>query len=81
MRKELKRMTLIAYDDNTVEIVDVQGFMFPPTLAAVWDDFNGVGVFNTGPWTASEVSQSLIRLSMQIATGNVVHISEERTNE
>jgi hypothetical protein len=81
MRKEIKRMTLIAYDNDDVEIVDHEGFLFPPTLAVIFDDFNGCGIFNCGPWSMKELSQSLIRLGAQVAVGDVVHVSKEGTNE
>lgn len=70
MPNEIKRMTLVANDDNSVEIHDAQGFMFPPTLIIVFDDFNGIGVFNAGHWSVKEVSQSLAQLSLQIAAGD-----------
>lgn len=73
MAAVIKRLTLTAYDDNTVEISDAQGFLFPPTLVVVMDDFNGVGIFNAGPWSTQEVIGELSGVARQIATGEARH--------
>ena len=79
MPTEIKRMTMVAYDDNTVEVVDEHGFPFPPTLIVTFDDFNGAAIFNAGPWDLEEVMHALAHLAMGMRNGHGQHYEPETT--